>query len=74
MDQPTNPGIPIQNLDLSDVPFMECESCKGQSFILALMFKKVSKFMTGSPQDTLVPMEIFSCVGCGHVNSEFIKK
>jgi hypothetical protein len=35
------------------------------------MIKKVSKLLTGSGQDTIVPFPTYMCDGCGHVNEEF---
>jgi len=36
------------------------------------MIKKVSKFITGSSQDTIVPFPTYCCDSCGHVNEEFL--
>jgi hypothetical protein len=36
------------------------------------MLRKASKFLTGTPQDALIPLPVFSCSKCGHVNTEFL--
>ena len=51
-----------------------CEKCEGQTFTSALMLRKASKFLTGTAQDALVPIEVFACVSCGHVNTDFLPK
>jgi hypothetical protein len=28
-------------------------------------FKKLSKIMTGQPQDTIIPIEMYLCTACG---------
>ena len=33
--------------------------------------KKVSKLLTGSPEDTTVPFPIYKCDSCGHINKGF---
>jgi hypothetical protein len=35
------------------------------------MIKKVSRLMTGSPQDTIVPFPTYRCADCKHINEEF---
>lgn len=35
------------------------------------MFKKVSKLMTGSAEDSLVPFPSYKCDKCGNINQEF---
>ena len=37
-----------------------------------LMLRKASKFLTGTQQDALIPLPVFSCAKCGHVNEEFL--
>jgi hypothetical protein len=62
------------NVSLDKTTPILCEKCEGQAFTSALILRKVSKFLTGTPQDGLFPVETFACVSCGHVNSEFIPK
>jgi hypothetical protein len=35
------------------------------------MIKKVSKLLTGSGEDTIVPFPTYRCADCHHVNEEF---
>ena len=35
------------------------------------IIKKISKLLTGSTEDQLVPMETYSCDRCGHINKDF---
>jgi len=35
------------------------------------IIKKISKLLTGSPEDQLVPMETYVCAKCGYMNKEF---
>ncbi len=62
------------NLNIADAPWIECESCKGQVFEEKMMIKKISKFMTGGSQDSIVPVPVIACSKCGHVNELFIPK
>lgn len=62
------------NINLSEVPYLECENCQGTLFEEKLMIKKVSKFMTGGTQDSIVPLPVIACAHCGHVNEMFKPK
>lgn len=64
-------GQPKLNINLADAPYIECEKCNGQIFEERMMLKKVSKFMTGGAQDSVVPLQIIACAACGHVNELF---
>jgi len=68
------PDQPKLNINLADAPYIECEACKGQVFEERMMIKRVSKFMTGGAQDSIVPLQIIACSACGHVNELFKPK
>jgi hypothetical protein len=72
--QPGGPTPPKLNINLSDAPYIECESCAGSVFEEKMMIKKVSKFMTGEAQDSIVPIPVIACAKCGHVNELFRPK
>jgi len=36
------------------------------------MLRKASRFITGTAQDALIPIPVFACSKCGHVNEEFL--
>lgn len=58
-------------IDLREIPSIKCEECQGEFFREVAILKKVSKLLTGSVQDTLVPFPVYQCVNCRHVNEEF---
>ena len=62
------------NVNLAEVPYLECDECKCTPFEEKLMIKKVSRFMTGSDQDSIVPIPVIVCSSCGHVNEMFKPK
>jgi predicted nucleic acid-binding Zn ribbon protein len=62
---------PKVNIDLKEQPSVVCEKCEGVYFREVTIIKKVSKLLTGSGQDTIVPFPTYMCDGCGHVNEEF---
>lgn len=62
------------NISLDKTTPMVCEECQHQVFQEGVMLRKASKFLTGTAQDALVPIPVFTCTKCGHVNSEFLPK
>jgi uncharacterized Zn finger protein len=72
--QPGGSTPPKLNINLYDAPYIECESCAGSVFEEKMMIKKVSKFMTGEAQDSIVPIPVIACAKCGHVNELFRPK
>lgn len=63
-----NDKVRINPLEL---PNVKCEECENLFFEKVTIIKKVSKLLTGSPTDELVPMETYVCKGCGHMNKDF---
>lgn len=58
-------------IDLKEQPTVLCERCGGSFFKETLILKKISKLLTGSPEDTIVPFPIYRCDDCGHINDTF---
>jgi uncharacterized Zn finger protein len=58
-------------VDLRNQPTVVCENCGKKYFKEVTLIKKVSKLMTGSSNDTLVPFPTYMCESCGHVNDDF---
>ena len=56
-------GLPM-GVNLNDARDMDCE-CGNKTFMPGYRFKKLSKIMTGQPQDTIIPIEMYLCTACG---------
>jgi hypothetical protein len=60
------------NVSLDKTIAIVCDKCENQTFSEAVILRKVSRFLTGQAQDGLVPIPVFTCCSCGHVNEEFL--
>lgn len=60
------------NIQLEKTLPISCDNCQNQTFQEALLLRKISKFLTASEKDSLMPIPTFVCTKCGHVNEEFI--
>jgi|688.fasta_scaffold1067844_2 uncharacterized Zn finger protein len=67
-----NQEQPRLNISLDKTAEITCDECGHNVFQEGLMLRKASKFLTGTPQDALIPLPVFSCSKCGHVNTEFL--
>lgn len=57
-------------INLKQQPTVVCEECGSQYFKEVTMLKKVSRLLTGAPDDTLVPFPTYMCNSCGFVNKD----
>jgi len=62
------------NVDISQTTAVLCEECNGTYFEQALVLRRVSSILTGTGKPGFVPIPVFKCSECGHVNGEFIPK
>jgi len=62
------------NVSLDQTLPVECEECGGLYFEQALHIRKVSGLLTGTGQTSYLPIPVFACKACGHVNTEFLPK
>ena len=60
------------NISLDKTIGISCNECKGEVFQEGVMLRKASRFLTGTAQDALVPIQVFVCAKCGNVNNEFL--
>ena len=58
--------------DLSASKPMICPDCGYDVFLPAIKLRKLSKLMTGSTADSIIPLDCFVCGNCGAVNEELL--
>ena len=71
MITPGQNGQMQEQIDISKTTPVKCEKCENQTFKQTLLIRKLSALMSPNGQETIVPMAVFACEKCGHVNSEF---
>ena len=64
-------SLPKMKVDLREQPSVKCEKCESLFFEEVTMIKKVSKLLTGSSEDTIVPFPTYMCNDCSNVNQDF---
>jgi len=63
-----NPKIRV---GLENSTAIVCEACGNDTFVEANYLRKISKLLTGSAEDMVVPMPTFLCTKCNNINSSF---
>lgn len=62
------------NVDFNQTLPVTCDECGHTYFDQALVIRKASGILTGTGQPSYVPIPVFACKSCGHVNAEFLPK
>lgn len=65
------PGLKV---DISQTTAVSCEKCKHDVFIPAFKMCKLSALLSPAGKETMVPVNVFACAKCGHINEEFLPK
>jgi hypothetical protein len=67
--QPKQPQI-----DLKQAKEMVCTNseCDGTVFIPGTKFLKVSRLVTGTAKDAIIPVELYLCGDCGEINTDLL--
>ena len=60
-----NISVGLENTDA-----LECDECGSTTFRPAFLLRKVSALMSPSGKETIVPIQVFACDSCGHVNED----
>lgn len=63
---------PKVNMSLQDTIKVLCEECQNNVFQEGLVIRKVSSILTGTGKPGFIPIPVFACNKCGHVNQEFL--
>ena len=65
-------GAPtLDNIDLTHAKTIECEKCGCVGFKQTMMLKKLSPLVSPNGKEAIIPVGVFACESCGHVNKEF---
>ena len=59
-------------LDLNDLTDIVCENCESKFFRQVNAFKRISALVSPTGKEQIVPVPVFRCDECGHINKEFL--
>ena len=61
----------LSNVDLKHAKDIICEKCGSKGFKQSMMLKKLSPLVSPNGQEAIIPVMVFACDSCGHINKEF---
>ena len=61
-----------QQIDITKSKPMICVECGYDVFIPGTKFRRISKLITNTPQDMIIPIEMLICGECGTINQDLI--
>ena len=64
-------GNPTDTVDLTHAKTLQCDECESVAFRQSMMLKRLSSLVSPTGQEAIVPVAVFACETCGHVNEEF---
>ena len=62
-------NIPV---GLEQTDEIKCDECGSNTFHPAFLLRKVSPLISPTGKETVLPIQVFACDACGHVNEEFL--
>jgi len=57
-------------IDLSQAETILCEKCGNGLFIQSFFLKKISALVSPTGQEAIIPVLVYSCGNCGHINTK----
>jgi len=66
-------GGPGTHIDLSTAKDMMCEKCENSTFKNTTLIKTISELVSPSGKEMIIPIPVYACEKCGHVNPQFLK-
>ena len=68
---PGKNGQMEEQIDFSKTTQIKCDKCENSTFKQTLLVRKMSALASPNGQEMIIPMAVFGCEKCGHVNKEF---
>jgi hypothetical protein len=62
------------NININQTEPITCESCGNHTFQRVTLLRRVSPLVSPTGQSAIVPIALFACHACNHVNKEFLPK
>jgi len=69
-----NPQQPQMKIDFSQTSAETCESCENETFVQVYQMRKLSALLSPTGQEAMIPVQVFACAKCGHINKGFLPK
>ena len=65
---------PQMKVDISQTTAVSCEECNHDVFVPAFKMRRMSALLSPTGQEARIPIPMFACEKCGHINKCFLPK
>ena len=65
------PGL---NVDFSQTTAEVCEACGNDTIHNIYKMRKLSALLSPTGEEAMIPIQVFACVKCNHINKGFLPK
>ena len=65
---------PQKQININDTESVKCEDCGNYSFIQSYFIRRISAILSPNGQETMMPIQVYSCGNCGTVPSNMMPK
>ena len=62
------------NIDFSQTTAEVCEKCENDTFVQVYKMRKLSALLSPTGEEAMIPIQVFACYTCGHINKGFQPK
>ena len=69
-----SPEQPQMNVDFSQTTPQTCDKCENKTFVQAFILRKLSALLSPTGTAAKIPIPVFACLKCDHVNDSFLPK
>lgn len=63
-----------QEIDLDKAETMKCDECDSSLFVISYVIKKISAIISPIGEESLVPIQVYTCKSCGEIPKIFLKE
>jgi len=74
MGKEVNMNASKVNINPNDLEDVVCDKCQSQMFEPIFLFKKLSAVLSPTGTENIIPMQIYRCADCKHINDMFLPK
>ena len=60
------------NVSYGQTDSITCEKCDGEVFVPAFLLRKVSALVSPTGKETVLPIQLFACANCNHINEDML--
>ena len=62
------------NVNFDQTTAEVCDKCENDTFTQVYKIRKLSALLSPTGTEAMIPIQVFACAKCGHINPSFLPK